>query len=234
MLSHVHIATSITYFSTIIVYAQIPYIRDQLSVATNHDRSLPEDKIYNSPRNMGIKNFTSNTFNNPTFYEDIYIYTQSSDLPQINADIKNIGAKSSQSTISKSDFQVIRNGAIGSLQNDRNGGHPQWILTGKWNMTNSTDSLIFTASFTMVKLDGTVKHRHTVSSSKLIEGSAPTLEFNGTATISDIEQSFTNVPISIKIMNEDAISLWINPSSTANHFGNTPIYGTVAKAPTKT
>jgi hypothetical protein len=37
------------------------------------------------------------------------------------------------------------------------------------------------------------------------------------------------VPISISILNEGAMSLWIDPAKTNKHFGNTPIYGTVSR-----
>jgi hypothetical protein len=35
------------------------------------------------------------------------------------------------------------------------------------------------------------------------------------------------VPISITIFNQRAMSIWIDPSTTNNHFGNAPIYETV-------
>jgi hypothetical protein len=50
--------------------------------------------------------------------------------------------------------------------------------------------------------------------------------YNGTATISLKKGPVTGVPISIKLMGPQAMSLWIDPTKTENHFGNTPIYGT--------
>jgi len=37
-----------------------------------------------------------------------------------------------------------------------------------------------------------------------------------------------DVPNSVRIMNQRAMSLWIDPTKPNNHFGNAPIYGTVS------
>jgi hypothetical protein len=39
----------------------------------------------------------------------------------------------------------------------------------------------------------------------------------------------TDVPMSIKTMDNNAISVWIDPPKIQNHFGNTPIFGTIEK-----
>ena len=38
-----------------------------------------------------------------------------------------------------------------------------------------------------------------------------------------------NVPVSIKILDGTVISIWADPTILNNHFGNTPIFGTVTK-----
>ena len=48
--------------------------------------------------------------------------------------------------------------------------------------------------------------------------------YNGTATVIMKGTPITNVPISINLMGH-VMSLWIDPSKTDDHFGNTPIYG---------
>jgi len=53
--------------------------------------------------------------------------------------------------------------------------------------------------------------------------------YNGTATVSLKKGPVTGVPISIKLMGPSAMSLWIDPSKTESHFGNTPIYGVQAR-----
>jgi hypothetical protein len=76
-------------------------------------------------------------------------------------------------------------------------------------------------------LDGTAAHKHTITDFKLsgnpsINGNTTT--FNGTATVSLKQGPVRDVPISIKLMGDKAVSIWIDPSKTENHFGNTPIY----------
>jgi hypothetical protein len=62
-----------------------------------------------------------------------------------------------------------------------------------------------------------------MTGSPSIKGNTTT--FNGTATVSLKKGPVTGVPISIKLMGDSAVSIWVDPSKTENHFGNTPIYG---------
>jgi hypothetical protein len=125
----------------------------------------------------------------------------------------------------------IAQGSIASLQNNQS-GQQTWLLTGRWNMTKSTTDLpLFRALITMTKLDGTMKHRHTISTKDTSNGTmtgnstSANNTFNGTATVSLDKGSIAkDVPISVKIT-RSIMSLWIDPSKVSNHFGNTPIYG---------
>ncbi|MFY9797107.1 MAG: hypothetical protein WAJ93_15600 [Candidatus Nitrosopolaris sp.] len=54
--------------------------------------------------------------------------------------------------------------------------------------------------------------------------------YNGTATIIPVPingnlVTVSDVPISIKLMGPRDMSLWIDPTKTQDHFGNTPVYG---------
>ena len=51
--------------------------------------------------------------------------------------------------------------------------------------------------------------------------------FIGTSTASLKEGPTTDIPTSIRIMGDKVISIWLDPSKVNNHFGNTPIYGTI-------
>jgi hypothetical protein len=133
-------------------------------------------------------------------------------------------------------------GSIASLQNDES-GQSTWIITGQWNITNpiqsnqsnSSNTITFDASLTMVKKDGTERHRHKISDFKLshaslISANAPydTAVLNGTSTLSMVDGPPREVvPTTIQLMNRGAISIWLDPSAIDNHFGNTPIYGTI-------
>ena len=48
----------------------------------------------------------------------------------------------------------------------------------------------------------------------------------GISTVTMKDGPVKDVPTKIILMDESAVSIWLNPSKTKNHFGNTPIYGT--------
>ena len=139
--------------------------------------------------------------------------------------------------------QTSRNsqsGLIGSIQNNPQ-GKPAWVLTGVWTMdfANGTSSTSrdrynnvtdFRASMTMVMLTGSGSHTHEISNFKqsgraTINSTAATV--NGTATVTMKNGPVSDVPISISVYRGKGIALWIDPSKTSNHFGDTPIYGTI-------
>jgi hypothetical protein len=130
-------------------------------------------------------------------------------------------------------------GTISSVQLDKN-SKPDWILSGHWrsnllsisssNQTNNTTAPVFGATFEMVMVNGSGLHRHSLANFALTKISTPnkgTTEFNGTAAISLTNGPASEVPISIKFMGNHTISIWLDPSKIQNHFGNTPIFGTV-------
>ena len=120
-------------------------------------------------------------------------------------------------------------GALTSLQNNES-GKPTWIISGVFRMDNmNSTSPTFNAAFHMMKKDGTSPHTHTISNFKitgtpLIKGNSTTI--NGTSTVTMKEGPVNQVPTSIKLIDGSAISLWLDPSKTKSHFGNTAIYGT--------
>ena len=122
-----------------------------------------------------------------------------------------------------------KSGTIASLQNGKD-GKPAWIVSGAWDFKNiNSSSPTFNATFNMVMLNGSAPHKHTITDFKMT--GSPTKKniatmYNGTATVSLKKGPVTSVPISIKLMGPQAMSLWIDPTKTENHFGNTPIYGT--------
>jgi hypothetical protein len=134
-------------------------------------------------------------------------------------------------------------GTIASLQNDEK-GDPSWIVSGDWRTNiltqltgipseNSSlaDPPLFDASFDMVLTNGSAKHQHSITNFTLAGASLSnnnmTLVFNGSSTVSMMEGPVENVLSNITIMNYDAVSIWLDPAATNNHFGDTPIFGTV-------
>ena len=135
-------------------------------------------------------------------------------------------------------------GTIASLQNDEN-GNPTWIVSGLYkaslSMNNKTQGGAATGSlpnatvdskFNMVMTNGSAMHDHEIYDFTLTDMSMPndsTTVFNGTATITMRQGPVPDVPVSIKAMENNAVSIWVEPTKIQNHFGNTPIFGTIEK-----
>jgi hypothetical protein len=52
-----------------------------------------------------------------------------------------------------------------------------------------------------------------------------TKEFNGTVTASMKNGPITEIPVSIKFLGNNVISVLLDPMKTKNHYGSTPIFG---------
>jgi hypothetical protein len=135
------------------------------------------------------------------------------------------------------DRKDVTFGAISSIQNNEQ-GEPSWILSGHWitniiNKTvdsfNQTNPAKFDSWLYMVMLDGTAMHKHSISNFSLSEVSNQdnaTL-YEGSVTVSLRDGPVEQVPIEIKIGNNNVIGLSIDAATTNNHFGDTPVYGII-------
>jgi hypothetical protein len=148
-------------------------------------------------------------------------------------------------------------GTIASIQNDQD-GTPTWLLSGAWqgaiinineqqskvdksdsststidgNSDMSLPSALFEANFDMVMLNGSSLHQHSIYNFTLSDISKTNDKnsiVNGTATISMMDNPINDVPISIKTLNNNVISIWTDQSKINDHFGNTPIYGQIVQ-----
>ncbi|MFL6401842.1 MAG: hypothetical protein ACJ72J_19965 [Nitrososphaeraceae archaeon] len=123
-----------------------------------------------------------------------------------------------------------QNGIISSIQNGQD-AKPAWKVSGTWNLINlSSKSPTFNASFDMMKLDGSSKHKHTINATITSAdfnraGKSSIRAYSGTATISMKEGPVSDVPIVIKLSSDGNMSLMPDPIKTKDHFGNTPIQG---------
>jgi hypothetical protein len=150
-------------------------------------------------------------------------------------------------------------GTMASLQNDENGNPTwivSGIWKGSLSMGNETQGMegnqtnttsavanatsttggppnaTFNSKFNMVMTNGSAKHDHEIYNFNLASMSNPnnaTSVFNGTATITMRQGPVENVPVSIKRIDNNVISIWADPAMIDNHFGNTPIFGTIEK-----
>jgi hypothetical protein len=130
---------------------------------------------------------------------------------------------------------VYAAGTISSLQNDEN-GNPTWIVSGIWkgslSTTGSPPNATLYSKFNMVMTNGSALHGHEIYDFKLTNittSNDSTTKYNGTATITMRQGPVTNVPISIESLESNVISIWADPAMTNNHFGDTPIFGTIEK-----
>jgi hypothetical protein len=133
-------------------------------------------------------------------------------------------------------------GAIASIQGSED-GNLTWILSGYWR-TNIPNQLLgssgnlssaglpfFDSSFDMVLTNGSARHQHRITNFTMAGASLTnnnmTWVINGTSAVTMKDGPVENVPINITIMNNNVISIWLDPTTTNNHFGDTPIFGTV-------
>ena len=103
------------------------------------------------------------------------------------------------------------------------------------NVTAAKDRLpiaTFHSKFSMVMENGSAAHDHAIYNFTLTDISMPnnsTTVYNGTATITMRQGPVPNVPLSIKAMNNNVISIWTDSAKINNHFGNTPVFGTIER-----
>ena len=138
-------------------------------------------------------------------------------------------------------FQTSKGGNYGTIASIQGGGdstHPTWILSGHWVTTlinktkedfNQTNPATFDASFTMVLLNRSAKHSHHISNFSLTDtkDENDTQSYRGLATVTLRAGPMKDVPVEIKVFNNNVISIWFDPTKVNNHFGESPIYGTV-------
>jgi hypothetical protein len=119
---------------------------------------------------------------------------------------------------------------------------PEWVTAGYWELesdmplfgagSEGTEPTVtsFDAVVEMTKLaDGTDLHTHTLSDfqqSAILHTAANTTTINGTMTVSLQEGPVENVPVFITLQN-NLISIGVDPGPTDNHFGPTPISGII-------
>ena len=104
--------------------------------------------------------------------------------------------------------------------------------TNTTSTTGDAPNATFNSKFNMVMTNGSAMHDHEIYDFKLASMSNPnntTSVFNGTATITMRQGPVENVSVSIKRIDNNVISIWADPTMINNHFGNTPIFGTIEK-----
>jgi hypothetical protein len=119
---------------------------------------------------------------------------------------------------------------------------PEWVAAGYWELqsdmpllgagTEGTQPTVtsFDSIIEMTRYaDGTFLHQHTISDfrqSAILHTDANSTTINGTATVVTETGPTENVPLFITLQN-NLISIGIDPVATENHFGPTPLSGII-------
>jgi hypothetical protein len=133
-------------------------------------------------------------------------------------------------------------GIVASLTLAPNRLAPEWVAAGYWELesdmpllgagTEGTQPTVtsFDGIIEMTRYaDGTFLHQHTISDfrqSGILHTDANSTTINGTATVVTETGPTENVPLFITLQN-NLISIGIDPVATENHFGPTPISGII-------
>lgn len=132
-------------------------------------------------------------------------------------------------------------GPITGITEDGN-DNTDWVLAGVWrsSLSNSTDvssnnvnATAFNAAIEMIRPDGTDRHNHTLTDFSLLNSSSQSgtnsTYFNGTSTVSLADGPALDIPTSVKLSNNNIITIWMDPESVDRHFGESPtIFGIVS------
>lgn len=153
-------------------------------------------------------------------------------------------------------------GEFTSLQTDSD--NKTWIATGSWDLVSdpsnaaqsNSSAVQFNATVDMRGTDNSAGHEHAISEFNLANSSIGSssdgteIVFNGTASIETDVGLYSDVPISIKIIDQAPaiVSIdtqtneikpqWVPEGGTIgvliderveDHFGNTPVYGNVRR-----
>jgi hypothetical protein len=157
-------------------------------------------------------------------------HAQTRNQSSISNNASSSTTSSTNNTTAATTSSADKTGTITSIQNDP-AGKPAWKLSGTWDFKSlNFNSPTFTSTFSMVKLDDSAMHKHTINDFKLAGNLTKTSigsTYNGTTTVSMKEGPVSNVPISITMSDNGNISIIVDPKTTDNHFGNTPIEGKV-------
>jgi hypothetical protein len=175
--------------------------------------------------------------NSKTFLLSAFLMTS---LLSVAYGFSNVGAVSPDVVQGQYSFGPII-GVQDDQQDNATSQNVTWLLFGTWksnlinqtNSENNNSSGVFDAAIEMIKPDGTAKHTHALSQFVLTNSSDvgnQTSVFNGTSTISMREGPVTQLPTSIRVMNNSTISIWLNPENVENHFDDDTIYGVVLNA----
>ncbi|MBD0359874.1 MAG: hypothetical protein ICV56_04080 [Nitrososphaeraceae archaeon] len=124
---------------------------------------------------------------------------------------------------------------IVSSNNNNRTANPQYILSGDWNILASNGNITdFSANFTMVSVNGTDRHMHSITNFSSNVVAPLILDIHGTTFTgeSDITAdgniTWHTIQTTVTIARQDTIRITFDHNDLNNHFQNQPIYGIVS------
>lgn len=112
---------------------------------------------------------------------------------------------------------------------------PPYVLSGNWSLDVQNGSVNdFTATFTMVHIDGTGRHTHDISNFQAdntttvqLDESGPTFAFGTVDVAVNGTEQWTDVEALMILDRMNVMSISLATESTDNHFKGQPIFGIV-------
>ncbi len=111
---------------------------------------------------------------------------------------------------------------------------PEYILSGDWNILASNGNITdFVANFTMVSINGSDRHTHSITNFTSNVVAPLILDVHGTTftgesdITTDDNVTWRAVQTTVTISRQDTINITFNHNNVNKHFQNQPIYGVV-------
>jgi hypothetical protein len=125
-------------------------------------------------------------------------------------------------------------GSISSLIVSNRTADPQYVLAGDWNVLASNGNISeFKASFTMVSVNGTERHIHSITNFASNVVAPLILDRDGTTFTGESDMTTDGsvtwhaIQTTVTIAEHDAIKITLDDHDVGNHFQNQAIYGVV-------
>ncbi|MDQ4101818.1 MAG: hypothetical protein M3115_06490 [Thermoproteota archaeon] len=113
--------------------------------------------------------------------------------------------------------------------------NPQYVLSGVWNILASNGNITdFGANFTMVSVNGTDRHIHSITNFTSNVVAPLILDVHGTTftgesdITTDGNVTWRAIQTTVTISRQDTVSITFNHNNVNTHFQNLPIYGVVS------
>jgi hypothetical protein len=112
--------------------------------------------------------------------------------------------------------------------------NPQYIVSGDWNILASNGNITdFGANFTMVSVNGTDRHTHSITNFTSNVVTPLILDVHGTTftgesdITTDENVTWRAIQTTVTLARQDTVSITFNHNNVNEHFQNQPIYGVV-------